>query len=243
MKDQYFGDVNDYLKYGLLRAWLGATAPRAAPAFRLGVCWMLTPGDGRADGGRIGYLDEPGWRDHDPALFDHLRSCVRAGRRAVSSIQTGSWLPGARFFRDAPPGARPRREAWLDRMDAALAGCDLVFFDPDNGLEVASASTARRVSPKHARWSELARAWERGASLLVFQHFPREERRAYLARRLAGLAPRCPGARTDAFVTTRVAYLLAAQPRHAAALARAARGVGERWAPRIEVPAALAPAR
>jgi hypothetical protein len=39
LKDQYFGDVNDFQKYALLRRI-------ARPAsLKLGVCWMLTESD------------------------------------------------------------------------------------------------------------------------------------------------------------------------------------------------------
>ena len=44
MKNQYFGDVNDYRKYGLLRVFANQAA------FNIGVCWMLTPDDERRDG-------------------------------------------------------------------------------------------------------------------------------------------------------------------------------------------------
>jgi hypothetical protein len=40
MKNQYFGDINNYRKYGLLRAVIHATR------LRLLVAWMLTPDDG-----------------------------------------------------------------------------------------------------------------------------------------------------------------------------------------------------
>jgi len=36
MKNQYFGDINDYRKYGLLRCF-------AEAGLNIGVCWMLTP--------------------------------------------------------------------------------------------------------------------------------------------------------------------------------------------------------
>jgi len=39
MKNQYFGDINDYRKYGLLRLLTDGGDIRTA------VCWMLTPGD------------------------------------------------------------------------------------------------------------------------------------------------------------------------------------------------------
>jgi hypothetical protein len=45
MKNQYFGDINDYRKYGLLRI-LQSTGNG-----RLLVAWMLTPDGGSRDGG------------------------------------------------------------------------------------------------------------------------------------------------------------------------------------------------
>ena len=39
MKNQYFGDINDYRKYGLLRI-LSTYGP-----IKTAVCWMLTPDD------------------------------------------------------------------------------------------------------------------------------------------------------------------------------------------------------
>ena len=52
MKHQYVGDISDYRKYVLLRAL------SAGGANRIGVCWMLTPDDGGADGAK---LDCPSW--------------------------------------------------------------------------------------------------------------------------------------------------------------------------------------
>ncbi len=52
MKEQYAGDISDYRKYALLRALAGPGG------LKPGVCWMLTPPDGRADGNKVGYIDE-----------------------------------------------------------------------------------------------------------------------------------------------------------------------------------------
>ncbi|CAA9432540.1 MAG: hypothetical protein AVDCRST_MAG37-733 [uncultured Rubrobacteraceae bacterium] len=51
MKNQYFGDVSDYRKYGLLRVL------SSEGEISTGVCWMLTPSDGRTDGRKLEYLD------------------------------------------------------------------------------------------------------------------------------------------------------------------------------------------
>ena len=53
MKNQYFGDVNDYKKYGLLR-YLGRSGRS-----NLAVCWSLTEDDSRSDGSRVRYLNDP----------------------------------------------------------------------------------------------------------------------------------------------------------------------------------------
>lgn len=54
MKHQYVGDINDYRKYALLRAL------SSGGTNQVGVCWMLTPDDGGADGAKLAY---PGSRN------------------------------------------------------------------------------------------------------------------------------------------------------------------------------------
>ena len=72
MKHQYFGDINDYRKYGLIRAI------HSAGELRTLVAWMLTRDDGRTDGQTIGYLNQPDrWESFDPDLFNALRAAVR----------------------------------------------------------------------------------------------------------------------------------------------------------------------
>ena len=61
MKNQYFGDIKDYRKYGILRAL------QAGSDLPLALCWMLTPDDGGADGRKVAYLHKPDrWRSLDP---------------------------------------------------------------------------------------------------------------------------------------------------------------------------------
>jgi hypothetical protein len=61
MKNQCFGDINDYRKYGLLRCLSGQGAMHTAD------CWMLTAGDGSGDGGHTRYLCSPSkWRAYGP---------------------------------------------------------------------------------------------------------------------------------------------------------------------------------
>jgi hypothetical protein len=71
MKNQYFGDINDYKKYGLLRKLMGRKN------IHISVCWMLTQDDDRTDGSSVEYIHQPQkWRAYDPELFDSLAQCL-----------------------------------------------------------------------------------------------------------------------------------------------------------------------
>ena len=230
MKNQYFGDVDDYLKYGILRCLAGA-------GWRPGVCWMLTPDDTRTDGRRTAYLADPRrWRAHDPALFDALAAALgRPDGRDVRRMEEAGLLPGARFFRDPVPEATGPRHGWLAAAHAALHGADLIFFDPDNGLEVRSVSPGRRGSSRYLYWHEVEATWRAGASLLLFQHFPREPRGRVIPRLTGALAARTPGATVTALVTPSVLFLLASRAAHRSRLERARSAMGERWAGRVSI--------
>ena len=144
MKDQYVGDENDYRKYAILRALAGDGATR------VGVCWMRTPPDGRSDGRMIAYLAKPQeWRSFDPPLFDLLRAASDLPDwRRLALIEEGGAIPGAVYHDDlVPSGLAPRAAYFADALQT-LAGCDLVSFDPDNGLDVPSVGPTRRDAPK-----------------------------------------------------------------------------------------------
>ena len=89
MKDQYFGDINDFRKYGLLRSI------SLAGDFRLLVAWMLTPDNGSTDGKFISYLKEPKkWSKYDQSLYHSLKEIlVHKQRRHVSLIEETELLP------------------------------------------------------------------------------------------------------------------------------------------------------
>src|SRR3954468_6067603 len=92
MKEQYVGDVNDYRKYALLRHLTQEAR------IRIGVCWMLTPPDGRTDGNLTKYLEKPP-QTEDQELFEQLKklAAVPEGRR-LRHIERNGLLPRAIFF-------------------------------------------------------------------------------------------------------------------------------------------------
>jgi hypothetical protein len=229
MKNQYFGDINDYLKYGLLRCFANAN-------LRIGVCWMLTPDDGRSDGRKIGYLSNPErWRSYDPTLFGALATSIKKRARHVRHAQKPKFLPNALFFDERVPENLPSREAWLTKALSKLRRTDLLFFDPDNGIEVQSKPNGRPGSCKYLYWDEIRRAWSQGFSLLIFQHFPRQNHERYTSRLASQLRGYVCGGEVILLITSNVVYLLAYQQRHQGEVSSALDTIAKRWVGQVSV--------
>jgi len=236
LKNQYFGDINDYRKYGLLRRLLDGGASSAL------VAWMLTPNDARSDGRRVQYLRKPqSWRRFDPELFSSLRAMLCSRRpRSVDLIENSALLPRCRFFSEIVPDGRVARAEYLRRLAGAARKADLVFLDPDNGLEVRSKPLGRKGSSKYVYWHEVQELFALGCSLLIYQHFGRVNRQRFITSTARALARRVGAESALTFRTPHVLFLLAAQPRHRGRLRRAAESVAAGWGDQIryrEVPA------
>ena len=232
MKDQYFGDIHDYHKYGLLRVL------QASGDLSLLVAWLLTPEDDGRHGRRRGYLEQPAkWRRYDPDLFDFLAEALVDGAApAVAMIERSSMLPRARFFSETVPDDRAERARWSDRVLACSTGMDLVFLDPDNGFEVPSTPIGRKDSCKYAAWPEVERLYAAWSSLLAFQ-FKKvmEETRVTVRRLSAEVSERTGCAQLEVFDAPDVLYFLIAQPRHAGVFTQAVADHLPPWGTRIKV--------
>jgi len=231
VKNHYFGDVNDYRKYGLLRVLSHETGLRCL------VAWMLTPDDGRPDGRLTQYLTHPDtWRSYDPDLFDTLRAAVSVrGIRDVDVIVSSGLLPGASFFPGIVPDQLPERTQWSDHLLAASVGHDLVFLDPDNGIEVKSKPIGCKDSSKFVCWRELNALFEKGASLLVYQHYPRRPRKEFTSALAERLSRQLGINQVITFSTSNVLFLLAPQSRHEHAMRSAAESIAEKWQGQFQV--------
>ena len=230
MKNQYFGDINDYRKYGLLRA-LHSTGHGS-----LLVAWMLTPDDGGQDGEFRSYLkDRPSWAKYDPSLFNGLADLLRSpSQRSVSFIERSGLLPRTRYHSAVVPDGRSERDGWRKDLLRAASGVNLVFLDPDNGIEVPSKPVGRKGSSKYVTWREIRSLWKAGCSLLIYQHFRREERQAFTQRLVSELGRRTGARFTEAFRTPNVLFLLAAQDWHAQRFREVVPLLSEQWSSQIE---------
>ena len=226
MKHQYVGDINDYRKYALLRA-LSADGQN-----HIGVCWMLTPDDGGADGGKLAYLQQPEhFRRFDPELFDILAHvAAEPDRRRLQTIENSGTVAGARYCNETLPDDLVNRAAYMERCVSQLGDTELVFFDPDNGLEV-SLPKGRKNSSKYLYLDEVAAFYRTSKSLLIYQHFPRVERSTFITQRIEQLRSAAPGCAVWTYTTAHVVFFLLIHPESPARLAVAAIEACTRWDP------------
>lgn len=225
MKNQYFGDINDYRKYGLLRVL------QQMSGLSIGICWCLTEDDGGGHGEIRGYLRKPQeWRRYDPELYDKLQQLNEPSQgRSVGLAREWDLIPGASYF-DALLGSRPSdRMAYFAAARMTLQGCELVFLDPDIGIEVPAAKWGRRGAESYIYWRELKDIYAQGQSILVYQHFPRVPRDRFISFLAARLGEELAAATTTPFQTPHVAFFLVQQPRHVPAFTRAEEVVTRQW--------------
>jgi hypothetical protein len=229
MKDQYVGDINDYAKYAVLKSL------RAHASLPLFVCWMLTANDSRPDGLRLGYLSRQAeYEPLDPPLFAALKSLVERGDRTVSAIAKCEILDGATFhdsiLRDDPAS---RVVFFQELWDGLRETPSLVFFDPDNGLEVKSRPPGKPQSSKYLYWREVEATYRLGHSLVIYQHFPRRPRDLVRAE-IFNAARICTGAEEAfAICSSFVGFVVIPQSAHAQGLLAGAGRVCSAWAPRL----------
>ena len=226
MQDNYVGDIGDFGKFGLLRAV-------AATGLSLAVNWYRTVPvrPGNQNGGVFtGYLQQPdAYRRYDPDLFDALARIVREDRTLEALESSG--ILRARFFGETLTGAD--RPLWHRHALEATAGADADFLDPDNGLETARMHARGAATDKHVAWQEAGAYFERGQSVILYQHRPQRQKKAACVRRVledarAVLPADAPRILEFPRYTTRF-YFLFAQPAHRDALEAAYRAVAESW--------------
>ena len=216
MKNQDFGNLDEFAKYGLLKF----LSENGVPLF---VNWYLSPDKGTPDA--PAYLEQAKYWKYDPELYRHLKEFVlMEGLRDVRLLEDPDLFPNARFYRmpldfDVQKTKEEREEAREAWHSAAVMECDgsrLVFLDPDNGIRENAVRSVKDVV-HFAFASEAEDYFEFGSDLLY--HCPRGRRtdaQWESAKRV--MAKRLPDAYTFAITAKQGAqksFVFVARPEHA----------------------------
>ncbi len=136
MKNRFYGDVNDYIKYGILDIL-------SKKYDSIGINWYLTDdrhgkiGDGNID---RHIANEKDWKDFNSTIYGKLKNRLQLGHRDIKYCGIDKVFNFKNEFTEQlPDNARQSdyealRKEWHGRARIHLAKCDLVFFDPDIGV-------------------------------------------------------------------------------------------------------------
>lgn len=232
MQDRYVGDIGDFAKFGLLR---GLTS--GSLHLTLGVMWYAVLDEVHNNDGRHIHYLSPSEANHrryrccDPRLYDALGALITSGERRLSAIPKCGILPSSTLYYEnilsfadmRRPERTAARQAWLEEGLHALRKADVIFCDPDNGLETTVDRYADK-GPKFTYYDDLLPMVRSGKSLILYQHACRQgsfddQLRMRLASLKARLAPELTHFAVVRFrrVSAR-AFIIAQSDRHADAL-------------------------
>jgi hypothetical protein len=168
MKGQYVGDIGDFGKVLLLKHLVGQR-------IKIGINWVLTKNDDSEDGRHRNYFMDQGANclcNCDPGLLERIAPLAAKpkSKRVIGDLEelVRVFSKDTKFYSEYFAGDSSRIDRDNDAFDLLNPMvCDLVFFDPDNGI-----GGERGKSAKHVYLSDLRRYWERGQSLLIYHHLP-----------------------------------------------------------------------
>ena len=199
---------------------------------------MLTPNDSHTDGKFTDYLKKPeSWRGYDPTLYDRLKHIVLEKTREVYAAQSDGILPNCVFYPTLLSDNPEVRASYFEGFERISKECELIFFDPDNGLEVKSRPYGRKYSSKYLYWREVRKFFNAGHSLLIYQHFPRIKRERFIGSAAQELGSRTSANGVYSFRTPHVLFLLATQQQHRELFEVTAKEVASTWKGQIVVQA------
>jgi hypothetical protein len=173
VRDEYVGDIGDFGKYVLLKE----LSEIGNGDIRVGVNWYYNT---RPEGA-TGYLsgnNSDDYRKLDGQLFDRLKYIVTPCKRTVAEIEKTDILPKVHHYyrkaipysADTPAGRQKDRENWGNESLKAFDGADVIFLDPDNGIEIPTVQMTQAKAVKYAFIDEVKRYYDKGRSVIIYNH-------------------------------------------------------------------------
>lgn len=185
MQHRYVADTGDFGKFGLLKNLCNGK-------LRLGVNWYLNLNEEKhnKDGRHTAY--PPSFKEADDKLHNQLQSIIQSNRRHISEIEKNKILPDDTLFYNTPFSDDCfKRDEWLEKSLTDLKDSNIIFCDPDNGLEVSTCSKYHPAKAvKYIYYDEVKEVFRKGKSLVIYQHSTRigspnkqaEERKSQLLK-------------------------------------------------------------
>jgi hypothetical protein len=177
------GELEDYFKYGLLRIV-------AYSGLKLGIQAYNIQNNGEKEiynSRYTRYLGNPHkYKACDPELFETIKALLRKNEEKDCFIQriarshlfpaeTVFYTDPLTFLEMSPVYRAQHRQGWFTYGVAHLQHCDLIYLDPDQGLEVKSINPYLSITgPRYATLDEVKAFLDRQQSLVIHQKVARK---------------------------------------------------------------------
>lgn len=157
MQKQYFGDITDFYKFFFLKNIVGE--------YSLGINWCLTSNDGSTDGSN---------NVKNISLFENIDKtlCCILLSMNFKNIQLKYFKNDTKYYDELLENYFMEYNYEL-RAFYKLKSQDVIFFDPDNGIEIPSMTLSKRN--KFISYRTIATFWNNKNSLIIFQHKDRQK--------------------------------------------------------------------
>ena len=171
MQNRYVGDIGDFGKLGLLSFLSKETG------LSIGInCYLTEPVTQKEKKNSDGkYIEYENLKDYDVELYSKLNEISHSNNRNVVALKKANLVRDTKYFEAS---LVEDREKWHQDALVALEGCKVVFLDPDNGLEVKSAKG--KSLKKYVKKGELADYYNKGSSVIYYQHQARKKDEDYI---------------------------------------------------------------
>lgn len=231
MKHQYFGDIGDYKKFSILRYLTNESG------LTIIVCWMLTPNDTGTDGRFVEYLKNAGnWRRYDKEVFDLLqKSVLYENTRNLAVIEKSKLISNVEYISNILEDPIDKRKSYFENLFVHSKKFDIIFFDPDNGIEVESVSLGKKKSSKYIYWQEIHEAFSKGYSLLIYQHFNRSNRHEFMEKIAKNLKAKLSVENIFLMKSQNAFFALIPQKKHIFQVEASLKRISSNWDPHISV--------
>jgi predicted DNA-binding transcriptional regulator AlpA len=138
----------------------------------------------------------------------------------LGRIEENNVIPGAVFHNEILLDAASPRCQYIEAAWRRFAETDIIFFDPDNGIEIPSKDKGRKGSSKYVYWDELGKTYKAGHSILIYQHFPHEPRDRFIRRLCKEFRDRVSPSALWTIRTPHVVFFLLGQAPHVKRITR-----------------------
>jgi hypothetical protein len=174
MQNRYIGDIGDYSKFVLIKNLLNK---------KCGVIWYLYPNESHNNDGK--FRDYEKFKLKDEEVVKIMINFCNESKRKIDELEKVLVDNGfdLTFFNDCIEencntffsNWRERKEyrkKWFDKALEKVKNCDVVFADPDNGIEIKSCPTkSRKISGKYIYFDEIKKLLQNHKTVIIYQHF------------------------------------------------------------------------